>query len=400
MSAHATTARDAERLEPATGKKLVNAAGALAAVGLLLCGAAWATAKERFAFSYLVGVLFVLTIGLGALFFVMIQHLARAGWSVAVRRHAEWLSGVLPIGFVLFIPVLVNAHTIWHHWMGEEAKHDEILLKKTAYLNEPFFYGRVVFYFVVWTLLASFFSSRSRQQDQTGDVSLTLRMQYWAPASLVLFGLTQSFAGIDWVMTLDPHWFSTIFGVYFFAGSLVAALSCLAIITVRMQASGLLNKVSTVEHQHDVGKFLFGFTCFWAYIGFSQYFLIWYANIPEETEFYLHRSHGSWMTATRILAVGHFIVPFIGLMARTAKRSKPVLTFFAVWMLCMHYLDLYWLVMPTLDTENANPSWVDLAGLLGPLGVLLTWVAIRASKDNIYPLKDPRLAETYRVDNP
>jgi hypothetical protein len=401
MSAHATTnAVDTPRLEKSQGAKLVNMGGALAVVGLLLCGAAAAVDHERFAFSYLTGFMFVLTLGLGALFFVIVQHLTRAGWSVAARRQMEWLSGILPVLAVLFIPIVVFAHTLYHHWMGEQAAHDEVLLKKAAYLNPTFFYVRAVIYFVIWSGLSYWFRSRSAKQDETGDKQLTLGMQGFSALAVPLFALSLTFAAFDWVMSLDPHWFSTIFGVYIFAGSLVGALSVLALMTVQLQARGFFQRVSTVEHQHDIGKLMFGFTVFWTYIAFSQYFLIWYANIPEETLFYLHRQEGSWMMLTTALPLCHFVVPFFGLLSRTVKRSRVGISIAAVWLLCMHYLDLYWLIMPTLDHHGIHFSWIDLAGLLGPVGVLCGWLAIRASKDNLYPLKDPRLEETYRVDNP
>lgn len=399
MSSHAATGEDTQRLSPAAGGRLVTLGGAAAAVGVALCLAAFVADHQRFYFSYLVGFLFVTSTALGCLFFVLLQHLTRAGWSVAARRFAEWVASALPLCAVMILPVMVGAHDIYHHWMGGH-EGDEILHKKSAWLNPTFFYVRAALYFAIWAGLAWYFASKSRKQDETGDVNLTLKMQGFSAPAMVVFALSQTFAAFDWIMSLDPHWFSTIFGVYFLSGSEVAALALMAIVTVQMQARGLFKRVSTVEHQHDIGKLLFGFTCFWAYIAFSQYFLIWYANIPEETVFFLHRGAGSWIYVSVLLVVGHFVVPFWFLVSRTTKRNRTTLTIGAAWMLLMHYVDLYWLVMPTLDTHTVHLTWIDFAGFAGPVGMLALWLSLRFKNDALYPLKDPRLEETYKVNNP
>ncbi|MBI4510424.1 MAG: hypothetical protein HY698_12375 [Deltaproteobacteria bacterium] len=390
---------DATQLEEAKGKKLVSAATALLVVGVLLCVAAALVDKKRFAFSYLVGFSWVVTTGLGALFFILVQHLTRAGWSVAARRHMEWIATVLPWCVVLFVPILIFRHDLFHHWMGPQAAHDELIQKKAGYLNEPFFFARAALYFLVWTLVSLFYAKMSRKQDETGDHELTLKMQAFSAPATLLFGITLTFAGFDWLMTLDPHWFSTIFGVYVFSGAAVSSLALLLIITVVLQESGYLKKVSNVEHRQDIGKLLFGFVVFWAYIAFSQYLLYWYANIPEETIYFRHRWEGSWKAVSLILLFGHFVVPFLFLLSRHTKRNPTTALVGAAFMLIMHYVDLYWLVMPTLDHHGAHPSWIDLAGLLGPLGLLAFHVAKKAADGPLYPLKDPRLAETKKVEN-
>ena len=380
--------------------KLMRVAGIVAGIGLVLGGAGFASDSKRFAFSYLVGFVWLATIGLGALFFVIVQHLVRAGWSVSPRRHLEWLSsGILPACAVLFVPVAVFAHTLYHHWMGEHAAHDELLRKKAAYLNPGFFYGRAVVFLVLWAGISLWFARTSRKQDETGDRSLSQKMQLASAPSMLVFGLSLTFAAFDWIMSLTPHWYSTIFGVYVFAGAATSSLSALVLVTIALQKAGLLKGVSTVEHRHDIGKLLFGFTVFWAYIAFSQFILIWYANLPEETVYYRDRSAGSWMVVSLALLFGHFIIPFLGLIARTAKRNITVLAGFAVWMLVMHWLDLYWMIMPTLDVGDAHFSWIDLGGLLLPAGVGAVAVARAATGGATYPLKDPRLAESMRLEN-
>ncbi|MFT3769863.1 MAG: hypothetical protein QM820_30900 [Minicystis sp.] len=399
MSSPKTKKLDKVVFDEATGKKMMNAAIGVLAVGVLLGGAAWKADPKHFAFSYLTGFATVATVGLGALFFIIIQYLTKAGWSVIPRRAMEWVSGILPATAILFLPIIAFSHDLFHHWMSEEAHHDPILQKKAAYLNTNFFYIRAVVFFVVWTGLSLFYWQNSRKQDESGDPALTVKMQNMAPPATLLFGLSLTFAAFDWLMSLDPHWYSTIFGVYIFAGGATSSLAALALLAVRMEKKGMLQGIITVEHRHDIGKLLFGFTVFWAYIAFSQFILIWYANIPEETIFYKHRWEGSWAVVSILLLAGHFIVPFLALISRDAKRSPQMLAAVAVLMLVMHYVDIYWLVMPNFAEHGAEPSWIDLAGLLGPLGAGALALAMRAKSSPLYPLRDPRLVESLKLEN-
>ena len=402
MSAHAhadtaSAAGDAKHLPADKAKRLMTIGAVLAVVGLALAGAGAASDLKRFGFAWLTGFYFVLTIGLGGLMFVLIQHVTRAGWSVAARRQMEWLAGILPICLVLFIPVLALAAQIYHPWWDPtEAAKDEMVHGKHAWLNHSFFYIRVVVYFAIWAGLSTWFRARSRAQDESGDANETFKMQKWSAPSILLGALSLTFAGFDWLMSLDPRWYSTIFGVYIFAGSMVSSLGVLALLTLWFQTSGLYKKVSTVEHRYDIGKFLFGFTVFWAYIAFSQFFLIWYANIPEETIFYFHRWHGGWGWVSASIPIMHFVVPFIVLLSRTAKRTPILLATGAVILLVMHYVDMFWLVMPNFNHEEVPFNHTELGALLAPVGVLVAWIGYRASKDPLYPLRDPRLAETMR----
>lgn len=402
QSAHhdeAPPAIDVARLPEADGQKLRTLGLGLAAFGLVMGGVAFGVDRERFAFSYLAGFTFVFTIIVSALLWVVIQHLTKAVWSVAMRRILEQMSSFIPVAAVLFIPIILFAHTLWHHWMGPEAAHDALLVHKKPYLNEPFFYGRAVFYFALWSVIAWVFRSNSLKQDQTGDKKLTLKLRNLAPPMTLLIGLTFSFASFDWLMGLDPHWYSTVFGVYVFAGGTQAMYALLAIITVQLQVRGYLNRVSTVEHRHDIGKYLFAFTVFYAYIGFCQYFLIWYANIPEETIFYRHRWEESWKVVSMLLLFTRFVIPFVLLLSRHTKRNPVALSIGAGIVLFAHYVDHYWMVLPTLDEHAAHFSWINIAGLAAPVGVFLYWLAVRLSKEPIYPLKDPKLAATYKNQN-
>lgn len=349
--------------------------------------------------SWLVGSLFVLSIALGALFFVLVHHATQAGWGIVVRRIAEDVMATLPLLGLLFVPLILGRHELFHHWLGPEAAHDPVLLHKRPYLNETFFILRAVFYFAVWSGLALWFGRLSRRQDETGDRELTRRMRRASAPGLLLFAVTVTFFAFDWVMSLNPHWYSTIFGLYFFAGSAMAFFAFLALAVIAGRRSGPLAAVSSTEHQHDIGKLLFAFVVFWAYMAFSQYMLIWYANLPEETGFFAGRLTGSWRALSAVLALGHFIVPFFFLLPRTVKRNAMALAAASVWLLVMHLLDLYWLVMPNLHAAGPVLSLLDVAALIGCCGVFLAAFGGALRRQALIPLRDPRLPESLTFEN-
>jgi hypothetical protein len=407
VSAHAKHAPKGDGLLPkslADGwSKIAYGLGAIGVIAFLagfLAGPADAHGGHgRFGAAYLVGFMFTTTIGIGALFMTVIQHLTKAGWSVAPRRLLEWLAQGLVASVALFIPLFIMSHDVWHHWMDETlVASDKILRGKAAYLNPTFFYIRAIVFLLTWALLAMWFYKQSREQDTSGNRKLSEKMQAAAAPATFALGLTTTFAGFDWVMSLDPHWYSTIYGVYIFAGSILSAMAALSLIVVRLRKEGVGGDLLTVEHQHDIGKFLNGFIVFWAYIGFSQFILIYYAAIPEETTFYKLRWQGGWQPVSLTIFIGGFVIPFLLTLSRTAKRTSPVLAFAAVWVLVMHYIDLYWLVMPYFD-KQLSFSWVDIAGLLAPLGITAAWIAKRCFADPAYPLRDPYIPEALKAEN-
>ena len=381
----------------------------LAVLGLAGLAVAFGLGRSRgdalayFFHSYLVNYCYFLSISLGALFFVALQHATRAGWSVTVRRLAELLAGNMPVLAVLFVPILAGVlagYSSLYPWTdGETVARDELLRHKAVYLDKWFFAARCVFYFAVWGLLARFFLSRSVEQDQSGNPDLTRRMERLSPVALLLFAGTITFASFDWLMSLDPHWFSTIYGVYYFSGAAVGFLAAVILAAMLLQATGRLNSSITAEHYHDLGKLLLGFVVFWGYIAFSQYMLIWYANVPEETTWYLARQSGSWKWVSVVLLFVHLLVPFFGLLSREAKRRKVLLGFWAVWLLVAHWIDLYWLVMPGLEAEGLPPGAVDAACLAGIGGLYLAGVLWTAGKVSLVPLGDPRLKESLAFRN-
>ncbi len=349
--------------------------------------------------SYLVAFLFWLSIALGGLIFVLIQFATRAGWSVAVRRLAEHVMATMPLFALLFVPIVIGAHDLYHWTHKSAVAADALLLKKSVYLNEPFFIARAVAYFLVWSLLAWWFRRKSIAQDKSRNPAVTRLLQARSAPAILAFAVTMTFASFDWIMSLDPHWYSTVFGVYFFAGCFLAIHAVLALLCLGLQRQGLLPGVVTFEHFHDLGKMLLAFVVFWAYIGFSQYMLIWYANIPEETIFYAERLEHGWYPVTIALVLVHFALPFFILLMRGVKRRRGPLMLVALWLLAAHWLDLYWLVMPPLSHEGPHFGLVDVTAFLGVGGVFLAVLGTLMSKSALVPVGDPRLSESLSFEN-
>jgi hypothetical protein len=377
------------------GGSAVGVVGLAAAAGVAVASGG---GVGRFLEAYLVAFCFFLTISLGGLFFVLLQHLTRAGWSVAVRRLAEGLASNLPLLAVLALPLVAGLHHLYHWSHAEVVAADPLLAAKSGYLSPVFFIARLAGYFAIWIALARFLVARSTSQDSSGDPDLTRRMERLSAPGMVLFALSLNFASFDLLMSLDPHWFSTIFGVYVFAGCVVASVASLILIAVWLQARGRLAFTVTVEHYHDLGKLLFAFVVFWAYIAFSQYMLIWYANLPEETGWYLRRQSGGWAGLGLALLFGHFLLPFVALLPRYLKRRPQLLAVAAGWLLLMHWLDLNWLVMPEFSA-TLRLGVVDLLCLVGLGGLYLAGLARALGRHALLPERDPRLGESLAFEN-
>ncbi len=334
-------------------------------------------APTLFFHAYLVAFVFYLTITLGSLFFVMLHHLARAGWSVTLRRLAEALSGNVALMAILFVPLAFNLNAIYP-WAEQKAGEQQasgeshramirpigpirpiataeveegkahVVAGHDLWLTPRRFIGRFVIYFVIWGFLAWYFRGHSILQDRSGSLRLSKRMERLSAPGMILWAFTITLAAVDLIMSLNPHWSSTMIGVYLFSDAVLSSLVAITLLAMWLQSCGLLRGVVTVEHYHDLGKLTFAFVFFWGYIAFSQYMLIWYANMPEETQFYMIRQIGPWAGVSLALIVVHFVLPFLGLMSRYAKRWLPLFAFWLIWLLVAHAFDLFWLIMPNI----------------------------------------------------
>lgn len=408
--------------------KLMPLALIVGAVGVAAAYALFGFDLQRFSHIYLVNFAFVLTMCIGSLFFVTISHLTRAGWNVTIRRIAELYAQCLPVLFILFLPILIpllfsdHGLYVWNQG-GWSMTHSTQELKETvaqlpladrppleqmkhAYLNKTFFAIRWVIYFGIWSSMATFFLRTSLKQDQTGNKSLTSRMQAFSAPAMIAFAASIVFSSLDLLMSLEPLWFSTMFPVYFFAGSVLSSLALITLTALFLQRTGRITDEVTVEHYHDMGKLMFGFVVFWGYIAFSQFMLIWYANIPEETFWYQYRMdlENGWGVLSIILLVGHLFIPFLFMMGRTMRRNKNLMLIAVIYLLVMHWIDLYWLVMPQYERAFAgSPEKMfdfgmqtilcDAACTVGVLGLFMGIFFLIVGDKPLVALQDPRLGE-------
>ncbi len=348
--------------------------------------------------SYLVAFMFIATIAAGSLFFTFLQYLVGAFWSVAVRRLAENLASLLPLVAILFVPIAWGIRDLYPNWAGGGHLPPDVQAK-VGYLNVEFFLARAVVYLLTWAILGTVAYRRSLELDRTGDPHIILGLRKLSPFAVILFGLSISFAGVDWLMSVDPTWASTIFGVYTFAGSFLTALAAITVSAVLLQKSGYLKNVINQEHFHDLGKLMFGFIVFWAYIAFSQFFLIWYSNIPEETHWFrLHWENG-WSSLTVALIFLHFVIPFFAILSRHPKRNRVAICAVSLLLIVMHYVDLFWIVMPLKRQSEMQVHFRDITALVGMVGVALGFLFTRLGAAPLIPIKDPLLPASLEYDN-
>ncbi|MEM8883271.1 MAG: quinol:cytochrome C oxidoreductase [Planctomycetota bacterium] len=366
----------------------------IAGLGAVLFGIGLFINPESALLAYLAAYGAVLFTVLGALFFVLLHHVVDAGWSTVVRRWAELLLELLPSLAVGAVILIVGAGHIYH-WTHYPI--DDLLEIKRPWLNMPFFIVRLVIYFGVWIAIARYFVSQSIRQDTTGDPTITIKLRKWAAPALLVYGLTVTFAAFDLLMTPDYHWFSTIFGVYIWGQGVVSFFALMALLAFRYRDTGLAEKVPT-ETVRSIGLFLFGFACFWGYLAASQWLLIWYANITEETYWMNIRWENGWQYLGSAAVAGLFVVPFVFLMQGENKR-KPILRSVALAVLAGNWIGMLWVVMPAAG----HGSW--LASLLAVPGSLLlvVWIAALNAQRAFagaspYPKQDPRLPEAVAAE--
>lgn len=384
-------------IDDATWSAVRNVIMGVMLVGWVGTAAAYFLAHDRFFPSYLHGFLFATLICLGALFFTQVMYLTGSAWSVTVRRFAEHLVAAIPYCAVLFIPVLFGIHDLYE-WSHAD-KLDDILQKKSAYLNENFFRVRAFIYFGIWSFLAWKITGASAKQDHDKSIEHMNTASRWSAPGLMLTFLTVSLAAFDWVMSLSPHWYSTIFGIYVFVGGAWTFMATMILVCLNFRRNGWLVKTINVEHYHDLGKWLFALTCFWAYIGFSQYMLIWYANLPEETEWFKVRWEGSWAYVSYLLIFGHFVFPMLTLLPRGSKRNLSLLGFMACWVYFIEFVDLYWLIWPNFDHHGVHPHWTNVVCWLAPVSTVALVFWNRLKKHALLPIGDLRLEQALTHQN-
>ncbi len=460
-------------------QKVILGLGGGALLGVLLIVASvslYSGGSRRVMLAYLVAFAFILSLSLGSLFLVLIQHLMRASWGVLVRRPAEIFSLNTITVAILFLPIAwsvttgsgqlypwaksdstvspthpevtpvtirpvasekedvgnlkQDAHSVADHVQSAEHETpahesatspelhnaqavsdslyvhqtvDSLTRSKQNWLNPAAYLLRNVLFFAVWISIASFYFRRSRHLDLVGGDGDTRRMEWWAGISVFAFGMTLTYAAFDMLMSLDPHWYSTIFGVYFFAGCAVGGLSTNLLTLLLLERFKLLPPLVSEEHRRDLGRLLFAFVFFWGYIAFSQYMLLWYANVPETTRWFVIRGASmadgytnSWGYLLVFLLLGHFIFPFLGIMSRHVKSNQTAMVFWTVWLLVMHYLDLVWLVMPELGS-HLTLGLPELATLLFVVCVYLLGASLIATRTSLIPTGDPRLNASLAV---
>lgn len=347
---------------------------------------AWAT--------FVINHFFFMSLALGGVIFACFQWISGAMWSAPVRRLAESLTGYLPFVFVTMIVLFFGIHSLYHWSHPEVVKGDILLEGKAGYLNIPFFVIRGLVSLAVWGLFAKMLIGNSLKQDTTRSMNETRANQRITPPFLILFAITFTMTAFDHLMSLDPHWFSTMFGVYCFAGLLYSTFALVTAMAIWLRRRGLLEGIVNDNHLHDLGKFMFAFTVFWAYIGFCQFMLIWYANLPEETGYFLRRMTPGWLPVSIFLIVGKFAAPFMLLIRRGNKRSETRLFWVALYMLVCQWIDMLWLVQPEFFKAGPKFGWIEIGTTLGFIGVFGFLVLRFLSRNNVVAIGDPRLAES------
>jgi hypothetical protein len=434
-----------EKFDPAKASKVIRPLLALGGLGALGSIGMFTSSPSEFAYSWLFAVFFGFTLVVGGCFWILLHAASNSSWGVAVRRVFENLANLVPLIFLLALPFLLPSvqKPLWE-WMnihrkviagevqhgGEHAKAAEhggaaadahhadggikeklhhagnhVLSAKAGYMNLTFWHIRFFLYFLILWHIARVLRRKSVQQDQDGDIKHTIKSRFFACRWLLFFALTVTFAAYDWLVALDYTWFSTMYGVYIFAGCAWSSMALSILVVSYLRSLGYMQKVVTGEHFHLMGKLLFAFTVFWAYIAFSQYFLIWYANITEETRFFLIRNTEGWRWVSIILMFGHFVVPFVFLLQQQLKKNPGFIIFWSSWVLVFHALDVYWNVIPERGPSLklgvlAPGAWIGDVIAFATVAGLVGYVFLRGlGRSSLYPCRDPRLIESVNVVN-
>ncbi|MDZ7715849.1 MAG: hypothetical protein U5J95_06510 [Balneolaceae bacterium] len=361
-------------------------------VGLIATGIGYFFNHDQFFFSYLTSFAFYTSIGLGALVLLMVHHLTRSQWGTVVRRIPEALSSNIWIWALFFIPILFGMHSLYHWTHADAVAADPVLQGKVPYLNTPFFIIRQVIYFGIWGFLGYKLYNSSVEQDETGDWGLETFQRRLSGPGTFIFAITLAFASFDWLMSLDPHWYSTMFGVYFFAMSFQAVFATLILLILYLRKKDILANTIRRVHIRDLGLWMFAFTVFYAYIAFSQFLLIYYANIPEETVWFLERFNGGYQYLAYFYLFGRFVIPFVVLLNKKAKENFKIVSSVSTLILVSHLIELYWIVMPVLNHHGFHLSWMTITAFIGLGGMFLGLFFHKFKKQKMVPVNDPKIS--------
>jgi hypothetical protein len=369
----------------------------VAGIGLSLIWLFIPSLRAQFAHSWLFAAFYFFTICIGALFWTCLHHATDAEWSVVVRRQLENVAKLVPYAVLFFLPILIFCKSDLWKWWDMPHGADPLLDGKSGYLNHGFFWVRWVVYLGLLYWVSNAMWKRSTAQDKDGSAKHTLVMRKFGIGGIPALAICVTFAAVDYLMGLDYHWFSTMWGVYLFAGAAGSSMALLVLIITALKKQGYLSVVND-EHYHIMGKFLLAFTIFWAYIGFDQYMLIWYANIPEETIYFRLRNTETWWYFSQALVVCRFFIPFPVLLFQFIKKNK-VIIWASWWILAMQILDIYVIVLPALHRSGFDPSLVDIFSFVG-IGGVMGWAFFRIiDKSYLFPTRDPRLLLSLKLTN-
>jgi hypothetical protein len=372
--------------------------------GLVLCAIGFLVDRDHFFRSWLIAYLLFLGIALGSMGLLMIQHLSGGAWGV-FRRVFEASSRTLPLLALLFLPVVLGMGTLYSWTHDDHVQADEVLRHKAAYLNTGFFLVRALVYFAGWILLAWTLTRLSRRQD-AGDMSVNLPLQYWSGAGIVFYAFSATFASIDWIMSINPHWYSTLFGFIFIGGQGLSALAFTIVVSTYLVQREPMATLLRPSHFHDLGKLSLAFVMLWAYFNFSQYMLVFAANLVEEIPYFIARTSHGWEYLALFLVVFHFALPFLLLLSRDLKRTPKRLVTVAMWLLVIRFIDLFMLISPEFDASGANlhlltgehagglyVHWLDLAAPLAIGGLWLWMFFTQLAQRPLFAFADPYLRE-------
>ena len=396
---HAAAPADNYQLEISRWNTGRNVLVFAALLGIIGCIAGYVSNPARLFQSYMVAFAYTTLIGLGAFFFVMVQFLTGSAWSVTMRRIMENVMITLPVGLILFIPVAIGLDQIYPWTNSAIVGADAVLKSKSSFLTPNFFITRTVIYFFLWSLWAGSIYHQSTKQDTARSIKQMHIASRWSAPGLFLAVAIGTMASYDWLMSLEPKWYSTIFGLVMLSGGALSFFSVVTLVCLAFRRAGILKNSITLEHYHDLGKWLLCMTAFYTYVAFAQYFLIWYSNIPEETIWYRHRMVGAWLPISLAMPFLRFLIPFPILLCRPAKRSLKVIGIMAAYSLIVEYIDLYWIVMPTYYKTGPQPHWLDLATIVTTVSIcgLVFWS--RFKKHKMVPVGDLRFEQSLHFEN-